>query len=248
MPSCWGASEAARALPIQTYASAPVKAADGALYGTLCAASSQRKPLVPDADRILRLFSRLIAQHIEREQLVEQLKKANADLAAAAFTDPLTGLANRRQLTAELGRLLARAKRDGSHVLVAFMDLDGFKAINDRHGHDAGDAFLCAIAGRVQSVIRASDLAARLGGDEFVVVRPGPQLPRDALASAEMLARRLTECTQGVVELAGLTLDYVGASVGSVAIAPGSTDPDGAVQQADAAMYQVKLSRKRPVA
>jgi diguanylate cyclase len=241
--ACWGDSDAARQLGIQSYVSAPV-VAHGSVYGTLCAASSAQRPLPDDAQKILKLFSRLIAQHVEREQLLERLKHANMELAAMASTDQLTGLPNRRLLLAELTRSLARGKREGSTVPVDLVDLDGFKRINDQYGHDAGDAFLAAISRRLQAAVRATDLIARLGGDEFAVVGPGPTPDGDPEAAARNLARRLTEATVGQLDLGTVALDYAGASVGIVAIAPDTADAEGALKQADAAMYQVKRERQ----
>ena len=127
----WADSEAARELGIQTYVSTPVRTDDGALYGTLCAASSQRHPLSDAAEHALKLFARLIEQHVERERLIEKLQGANAELKTQALTDPLTGLMNRRALMQELARLTSLAQRTGRWLLAGTVDLDGFKQIND---------------------------------------------------------------------------------------------------------------------
>lgn len=128
----------------KTYGSTPIRTAEGSLYGTLCAASASKLPLLPDANHVLQLFASLIGQHVQCELLLDQLKKANAELTAYASTDALTGLPNRRALTAELKRLLAQAQRQKGSLLIAFVNLDGFKAINDVPGHEIGDEFLCA--------------------------------------------------------------------------------------------------------
>jgi diguanylate cyclase len=240
---CWGDSAAASALGIRSYASAPVMA-EGAICGTLCAASARRLPLSDDAKFMLQLFSRLIGQQIERERLLERLTQANLELAAQASTDALTGLPNRRALMAELRRVLARGARDGSSVLVAMIDLDNFKTINDTHGHDAGDAFLAAMARRLQSALRATDLLARLGGDEFVAVGPGPAPSQDVSEASQAWCQRLAGSTQGRVDIGAVTLDYAGASVGLAAILPGQADADEALRQADGAMYAVKQRRR----
>ncbi|MFZ4286269.1 sensor domain-containing diguanylate cyclase [Variovorax sp. HJSM1_2] len=240
----WGDSEAARALHIQTYLSTPVHLADGALYGTLCAASSDRHELSPQAQHILSLFATLIAQQVEREQLLQKLLQANARLTAYATTDPLTQLANRRALQQELTRLLAQGKRRGISVLVAFVDLDGFKTINDTHGHDIGDLFLIALADRLRAVLRVDDLAARLGGDEFVVVGLGPEQPGPQPAAEQAFQKRVFQATVGEYSLGRLQLHYQGASVGVWAVAPGTQDAAQALKAADAAMYQIKQARK----
>ena len=160
VPARWSDSEAARALGIQTYLSTPVKLADGSLYGTLCAASDERHALSPQAQRMLSLFAALIAQQVEREQLLQKLIEANGRLRAYATTDPLTQLPNRRALQQELDRRLA-AGPGGRPVMLAFVDLDGFKAINDSHGHDAGDQVLIALAERLPGVVQAGGFADR---------------------------------------------------------------------------------------
>lgn len=240
----WGDSAAARALRIQTYLSTPVRLTDGALYGTLCAASSERHGLPPQAGHILSLFATLIARHVEREQLLENLMAANTRLAAYATTDPLTELANRRGLQQALTHLLDQGARRGVSVLVAFVDLDGFKAINDRHGHEVGDQFLIALAERLRTLLRAEDLAARLGGDEFVVIASGPER-LDLLPDARhAFEQRVYQAIQGDYQLGPLSLHYPGASVGVLGVAPGTHTVTQALQAADAAMYQVKQARK----
>ncbi|MGC3987453.1 MAG: sensor domain-containing diguanylate cyclase [Pseudorhodoferax sp.] len=240
----WGDSAAARELGIRTYVSTPVRKSDGALYGTLCAASATRRALPPKAQRTLALFSTLIAQQVEREELLQKLLHANARLTALATTDPLTQLANRRALKQELKRLLAQGVRQGMPVLVAFIDLDGFKAINDQHGHDAGDQFLVALADRLRTVQRKEDLAARWGGDEFVVVGLGPERPEDLPAARAALQQRVLQATVGEYRLDKLQLHYPGASVGVLGVLPGTQDAEAALQAADALMYEVKQARR----
>lgn len=240
----WGDSEAARALNIQTYLSTPVRLADGRLYGTLCAASAERLGLPPRAERVLSLFATLIAQQVEREQLVQQLLQANARLTALATTDALTQLPNRRALKEALTRLLALGVRRRVPVLVAFMDLDGFKAVNDAHGHDVGDLFLVEVADRLRAVLRADDLAARLGGDEFVVIGLGPDAPDGLPAAERAFEARVFQAAVGDYALGEVSLHYPGASVGVLGVAPDTLDADEALRRADATMYRVKQARK----
>ena len=98
------------------------------------------------------------------------MKMAHEDMAHAAFHDPLTLLPNRLLLEDRIGQALAVARRENKRVVVCYLDLDGFKAVNDEHGHAAGDRLLKAIATRLSDCIRPTDTAARLGGDEFVLV------------------------------------------------------------------------------
>lgn len=245
VPAQWGDSEAARALGIQTYASVPVRVGD-TLYGTLCAASAQSHPLAGQAAHVLQLFAALIGHQLERELLVQQLVDANHRLATTAATDQLTGLPNRRALIEALHRMLAQGRRRGTSVLVAFIDLDDFKTINDTHGHAVGDAFLAEIARRLKTVLRAEDFVARYGGDEFIVIGPAGSADEPHPEVAEQaLAQRIGDATTGPIEAAGTTLDYAGPSVGVVSVQPQSgLDVEGALRVADATMYQVKLLRR----
>ena len=246
VPACWGDSEAASALGIRTYVSTPVRMGDGALYGTLCGASSHARPRTPDTDRILSLFAHLIGQQVEREKLIQQLIAINQQLAAAATTDALTGLPNRRALLAALELMLAQARRRQMNVQIAFIDLDGFKAINDTHGHTVGDQFLVAIAQRLQALLRTEDLAARLGGDEFVVLSFTAPAGDTALSAQETLSQRITHALQGRFDLPGAPLDYGGPSVGVVTLAADQHHKvEDALRAADETMYQVKQSRRR---
>ncbi len=231
---CWGDSDAARALGIQTYVSQPVHTIDGTLYGTLCAASGRKVPVEADELRVLGLFARLIAQQIERERLLAMLRKSNAELSSRAMTDPLTGLANRRAVINELTRLLAHTERRGDQLLVAFIDLDDFKQINDRYGHDIGDHFLIHIAERLRACVRTGDLVGRLGGDEFVVLTSGNEPNR--------LQDRLERATTGAFHHQDIQLDYAGASVGVVDSRTGD-QPDTLLSRADQQMYALKQHR-----
>lgn len=242
VPTLWGDAGTARQLGIHSYASTPVRLQDGHLYGTLCAASTRAVPLNDNARHALRLFSGLISQQLERERLVQALQAANTALSASLLTDPVTGLPNRRALAKELERRIAHARRTGEAVLVAYLDLDGFKAINDRFGHDSGDQFLSAIGCALSIGLRADDFVARLGGDEFVAVASVP--PGDLPHATSAFQERLTACTRGAFALDRITIDYNGPSIGVVAANDTDLDIDALVARADAAMYQAKRLRR----
>lgn len=245
VPRVWADSEVARQLGLQTYISTPVRTEDGFLYGTLCAASTERRPMTAEASHALRLFAGLIEQQVARERLVIRLQQANAELKTQALTDALTGLMNRRALMLELSRLISVAQRTGSWLLAGAIDLDGFKQVNDSHGHDAGDEFLCGIAAQLRAALRGGDVLARMGGDEFVVMGLGPALSEDGGPAAEHLQRRLAEATEGTYPAGPVTITYAGASVGVACLDPQLAGTEDALRESDAAMYRVKLARRQ---
>lgn len=247
---CWGDSEAAAALGIKTYLSAPICSHDGLVLGTVCAASSAQVARSADVEPLLMLMSGLLSYSLERELLVERLQAANAELAKLAMTDSLTGLSNRRAILSEFNRLFAQAQREQKYVLVAVIDLDGFKGINDTYGHQAGDQLLRGVAAQLQACLRASDILGRTGGDEFVVIALGaaaePANPNGMQQAASQLQERLVHATIGTFELGeGLgDIHYPGASVGVAAVTPEGISAEDALKLADREMYKAKR-RKR---
>lgn len=233
----WPDSGAAAELGIRSWAGIPVTSGNR-LYGTLCAASADAVKLGDDGRKLLGMFATVIGQQADREAMLAQLREANVELHSVALTDPLTGLGNRRAILAELARSLARAERSGGKVHVAFADLDGFKAINDVHGHDVGDAFLAAVASRLASALRAGDMAGRWGGDEFVVVACAPG--DDAIPA---LRTRLESAFRGRYDLGEVALDYPGASIGIATAVPGE-GCEALMVRADEAMYADKHRRR----
>lgn len=247
----WGDSEAAAALGIKTYVSAPIKAQNGEVLGTVCAASSSQVARTPEVEPLLTLLSGLLGYSLERERLVERLQMLNAELTKLALSDPLTGLSNRRAILSDATRLLALAEREHKYILMAVIDLDGFKLVNDTHGHLAGDELLRGVAMRLQQALRTSDIIGRTGGDEFVAIALGtlsenPDQAQDMQHGAELLQQRLSKATIGRYEL-GDGLDdfhYPGASVGVVAVMPQGMTADEVIKLADREMYRVKVARK----
>ena len=183
------------------------------------------------------MVARLIAHQVEQERRLSELRQSNETLSAQSLSDPLTGLPNRRALQQELHRMLARAARAGSTVLVGYVDLDGFKAINDEHGHDVGDRFLIHMAHRLRSGLRAGDFVARVGGDEFVVLAPDGDAP-------QAFDERIVRSTAGPFRFRQIEIDYAGASVGVTQSKPGESDAQTLLERADAAMYAVKKARR----
>ena len=234
----WGDCDLARTLGLVAYASAPVRVKGGELFGSLCAASGERKPLGETASQVLALF----AQQIERERLQATLQQANSAMAAMALTDALTQLPNRRALLEAMQRQLGTLQHDQA-LIAALINLDGFKPINDRFGHEAGDQFLQTMAKRLRRMLRDSDMAARMGGDEFLVLATEQRTKANEAAAA--LSHRLESATRGRFKLDSALIDYAGASVGAVVAEPGCSSAQALLSKAEAAMQAVKRSRKR---
>ncbi len=157
-----------------------------------------------------------------------------------AHHDSLTGLANRAQLRLDLARVTA-APPEGEHpVTLFYIDLDGFKPINDELGHDVGDQLLCAVGRRLAAVMRGDDVVARLGGDEFAVLLVGVSDPD----LVEMVDRRLAEAFTKPFEVSERQL-RVGASIGRAAWPADARSIDALIRHADEAMYTVKREHHR---
>src|SRR4051794_9926275 len=162
-------------------------------------------------------------------------KLAERAMERPACFDPLTRLPNRAALEGELFARLASAGRDGSLVGVLMLDLDGFKAVNDRHGHRVGDLVLTAVAERLLQAVRRSDLVARLHGDEFVIAT-GDHLTTEAVAG---VAERVLEALRSPVAVDGRQLE-IRASIG-IAVFPLDAAPAAELlARADVALYAAK--------
>jgi diguanylate cyclase (GGDEF)-like protein len=148
-----------------------------------------------------------------------------------ALTDPLTGLANRRWLLDRMRHELVRADRGGTPATVLFLDLDGFKLVNDSLGHDVGDRLLVAVAERLRGAIRDVDVCARLGGDEFAVLLTG-------MSDPTAVAQRIIDGVRSLFQI-GEHEVFVSVSVG---IASGREEAETLLRQADVAMYHAKRS------
>lgn len=157
------------------------------------------------------------------------------DLETLAMTDPLTGLLNRRAIEMAAKRVIAASERNVKTVSAILIDLDGFKEINDTHGHACGDSALVAVARCIQGEIRQNDYAARLGGDEFVVL-----LPETALETAVAVAGRLRDAFSKMALLHGGERVPVKASFGVAQLVDPMHDWDALVSRCDHALYKVK--------
>ena len=166
---------------------------------------------------------------------LRELQESRQTLKHLAQHDPLTGLPNRALFKDRLSHAITQARRDRGRLAMLFVDLDGFKAINDGHGHHAGDLLLVGASQRMVGCVRAADTIGRLGGDEFVVLLTSIEQAQDALRVAEKMRAALAQ----PFEAEGLTL-RISASVG-VALFPEHGDSEVLLSHsADQAMYQSK--------
>jgi len=173
---------------------------------------------------------------------VTEIALARERIASLAYSDPLTGLANRTSFGPSLDQAVQRARRKGSKLALVFVDLDGFKQINDLRGHDAGDALLIELAGRLRDNLRSSDLIARLGGDEFLVVLEEVHEP----APVEIVANKLLVETVRPYSLPGAQAS-VTASIGISIFPDDAADASALMKHADMAMYAAKQAGKNCV-
>ncbi len=194
------------------------------------AARAMQAPPAPDAP-LLAEIERLKGELLRAERKI-------AELEARADVDPLLDILNRRGFERELRRSLGYVGRYGVEAALIYLDLDGFKAVNDHHGHAAGDRLLKLAAGELVRHVRSSDVVARLGGDEFAVLLWN--------LSAEQAANKAREL-EAVVDAAGIgaapSRICVGASAGSVPLRADLT-PAQAIEAADTAMYARKKERR----
>jgi diguanylate cyclase (GGDEF)-like protein len=182
-----------------------------------------------------------IMQDIQ-EKYLAALQASREELERQALYDELTGLPNRRLLAERLSQVLAIAEREGHMVALLYLDLDGFKPVNDRLGHGVGDLLLNRVALRMSSRVRKSDTIARMGGDEFTWL-VAHLADRD---QAARLAEEMLSTLSEPFEIEGHTI-AITASIGVALYPDGATDDAALIQQADSAMYAVKHHGKNAV-
>ena len=196
--------------------------------------------------RVRHVESRISRTHPDSEDYilntrdVTDRKELEAEIVYRAHHDALTGLANRAAFTERLDMALARSRRVHVPVGLLMLDLDGFKPVNDTHGHQAGDAVLAEVARRLQDETRETDTAARVGGDEFAVIL------EDAADETEVaaLARRLADAIMAPIPLPSGPEVRVTASVGMARSRP-DEDADVLLREADQRLYATKRARRR---
>lgn len=221
------------ALPAGGYLCVPLLA-QGAVMGLLHLRFA-RTPAADGGDSV-RNLEPLALSAAERISLAVASLELQARLREQSVRDPLTGLYNRRYMEESLLRESARAARGGTPMAVAMLDLDHFKAFNDRHGHEAGDALLRAVGASLQESTRSEDVACRFGGEEFTLILPG--------ADVDAARRRAEEIRERVRTLAvrhqGRRLEPVTLSIGLAVQPQHGATPEALVGAADRALYAAK--------
>lgn len=172
-------------------------------------------------------------------QDISDSKRLELELRRTANHDPLTDLPNRRYMIEWLGMAIAAAKRREPSLYVLFIDLDGFKAVNDNYGHEVGDAVLTAVGDSLRECLRASDFIARFGGDEFVAILTNSPSEQEIDVLMERLLQRL-----GGKLVPEVPAGAIGASVGIAAFPRDGDTPESLIQAADRAMYRAKSCGK----
>ncbi|MGT2472134.1 putative bifunctional diguanylate cyclase/phosphodiesterase [Paraburkholderia terrae] len=193
--------------------------------------------LVVTATSFTVLVGTLALLGFHTSSLSISLKRANRQLHYLGTHDALTNLPNRQQLSLRMAQAVADSARRGSRFAVLFIDLDGFKSINDSLGHSVGDDLLQVCAGRLRQDLRQTDMVARLGGDEFVIVVENVTDASSAVAVANGVLRRLSE----EIVVNGLPL-RVSASIGIASYPGDGSNANELLHSADAAMYAAKQS------
>lgn len=220
---------------------------DAALSGAARTAEGRRTVLRFQRDGGSMLWAELTVVQISGGHVcalhdITEQRRVQDQLEYIARYDVLTRMPNRTLLSDRLRQSLASCKRHGNALAVAFLDLDGFKAINDTYGHDAGDQLLAALAARMKLALRDGDTIARIGGDEFVAVLVDLDQPNQS----EPILRRLLEAAAEPVVVGGLPL-RVSASIGVTICPQDSADADQLIRHADQAMYVAKQLGKNRV-
>ncbi|MBC7804035.1 MAG: GGDEF domain-containing protein [Candidatus Parcubacteria bacterium] len=216
----------------------PTPQVEGALHQSVVVAGKVEKASKDLANVNRALEGEIRDRHILDHQLAA-LREQEESARHASFHDDLTGLANRALFNDRLQHAFAQAKRHGWSLAVMFMDLDGFKKVNDEHGHDAGDSVLKAVAQRLKANARGEDTVSRMGGDEFLYLLTEVKDER----SIGLIAEKISQAIQQPIDIDAGEVSIklsVRASIGISLFPKHGTTVDTLVISADLAMYQAK--------
>ena len=224
----------AQAPHLRFYAGAPIVDANGLALGTIAVIDAQPRPFSGAQCAALTDLSALVVTAL-------QARRRAMDLQRLSLVDHLTGIGNRACFDRALTSELKHSMRTGEAFSLLTMDLDGFKDVNDVHGHQAGDEVLCEVARRLSALVREGDVLTRMGGDEFaIVVRHGTRL------SAQSLAQRVVGSVQQPITLSSGQTVAVGVSVGIADYADDVAMPATLLARADRELYESKRKSTAP--
>jgi diguanylate cyclase (GGDEF)-like protein len=240
------------AFGLEFYAGAPLRTYDGHVLGMLSCMDTRPRGATPQQLRYLETLAAIVMDEIELRRsarqisrLSEALADACTDLERRASFDPLTGVLARTAMLERSAALIARALAAGRGAALLMLDIDGFKAVNDTHGHAAGDRVLREVAGRMATSCRAGDLLGRVGGEEFLAVFAEVGAP-DALVIAERLREAVARAP---VPIEGGTALAVTVSGGLLGLDPREAEVSlsEALSRADAALYAAKAGGRNRI-
>lgn len=213
---------------VRFYAGAPLQDGEGHTLGTLCVLDTAPREIDTDQEAMLEGLASVVMDEMHLRRL-------------ASF-DPLTTLPNRRYFTDLSEQEYRRALRHGHDVSVAMIDIDHFKLINDRHGHDAGDTVLTAFSGLCAKILREHDIVSRYGGEEFALLLPQATL-NEANISADRLRKRASKLE---VDVQGRKIRFT-ISIGVTSCRVGAETINDALSRADKALYDAKAQGRNRI-
>ncbi len=214
----------------------------GEIWAVLTFVAPEAQAFDPQSIEVCRRVAALLGHGLDELDLKENLRRLQSEEARRARLDSLTGLPNRLALEQHLPQAIARARRQGRALALGMLDLDDFKPINDRFGHEAGDVLLRQLGARLQGQLRATDMIARLGGDEFVIVIEDLE-PDQPLVQLEVSLARLHHAVESPFDLGDGRRAEVGMSMGVALYPSDDTEPDALLRRADAGMYAAKAHK-----